>query len=232
MTIPQDAVADPWQIVADLKRQLRESEERYALAMRAINEGFYEWDVATSEMHYSPRVCELVGLAPEELRTMADWTDLPTSRAKPIGSKPNIAIATLTAHGIGHGSMASGSGTKPAGCIELSARRATLPHKKRPRRRCARAWSSRPRPPRFYRSSTPRPVNSRRCSRPCSKRRRGFARRTADISCAISTETTPSLRDMVYSLNLQRFCRNSLNPALARLPRWSCKALPIFTSPI
>ena len=75
MTIPQDAVADPWQIVADVKRQLRESEERYALAMRAINEGFYEWDVATSEMHYSPRVCELVGLAPEELRTMADWTD-------------------------------------------------------------------------------------------------------------------------------------------------------------
>ena len=75
MTIPQDAVADPWQIVADVKRQLRESEERYALAMRAINEGFYEWDVATSEMHYSPRVCELVGLAPEELRTTADWTD-------------------------------------------------------------------------------------------------------------------------------------------------------------
>jgi len=58
-----------------LKLALRESDERYALAMRAINEGFYEWDVATSEMHYSPRVCELVGLAPEELRTMADWTD-------------------------------------------------------------------------------------------------------------------------------------------------------------
>src|SRR5262249_38507779 len=58
-----------------LKLALRESDERYALAMRAINEGFYEWDVAISEMHYSPRVCELVGLAPEELRTMADWTD-------------------------------------------------------------------------------------------------------------------------------------------------------------
>jgi PAS domain S-box-containing protein len=69
------ALADPSQIVADLQRQLRESEERYALAMRAINEGFYEWDVATSEMNYSPRVCELVGLAPEKLRTMADWTD-------------------------------------------------------------------------------------------------------------------------------------------------------------
>jgi PAS domain S-box-containing protein len=89
MTIPQDVAADPWQIVADLQQRiaashaerevlelaLRESEERYALAMRAINEGFYEWDVVTSEMRYSPRVYELVGLAPEELRTMADWTD-------------------------------------------------------------------------------------------------------------------------------------------------------------
>jgi PAS domain S-box-containing protein len=54
---------------------LRDSEERYALAMRAINEGVYEWDVATGEMYYSPRVCELVGLPSSELRTMADWTD-------------------------------------------------------------------------------------------------------------------------------------------------------------
>ncbi|HEU0157101.1 MAG TPA: GAF domain-containing protein, partial [Stellaceae bacterium] len=55
--------------------ELARSEERYALAMRAINEGVYEWDVATGEMYYSPRVCELVGLQPAELRTMADWTD-------------------------------------------------------------------------------------------------------------------------------------------------------------
>jgi PAS domain S-box-containing protein len=54
---------------------LRDSEERYVLAMRAINEGVYEWDVATSEMYYSPRVCELVGLGASELRTMTDWTD-------------------------------------------------------------------------------------------------------------------------------------------------------------
>src|SRR5579872_3252247 len=87
--MPQGAAADPWQLVADLQKQviasraetellkdsLRESKERYTLAMRAINEGFYDWDVATSVMRYSPRVCELVGLAPEELRTMADWTD-------------------------------------------------------------------------------------------------------------------------------------------------------------
>jgi PAS domain S-box-containing protein len=55
--------------------ELCASEERYALAMGAINEGVYEWDVATSKMYYSPRVCELVGLPPTELQTMTDWTD-------------------------------------------------------------------------------------------------------------------------------------------------------------
>jgi PAS domain S-box-containing protein len=58
-----------------LRRALRASEERYELAMQAINEGVYEWDVASGEMYYSPRVCELVGFKPGELKTMADWTD-------------------------------------------------------------------------------------------------------------------------------------------------------------
>jgi PAS domain S-box-containing protein len=39
------------------------------------HEGVYEWDVATSEMYFSPRVCELVGLEASELRRMEDWTD-------------------------------------------------------------------------------------------------------------------------------------------------------------
>jgi PAS domain-containing protein len=54
---------------------LHRSEKRYALALRAINEGVYEWDVTTGSMYYSPRVCELVGLEPSELRTLTDWTD-------------------------------------------------------------------------------------------------------------------------------------------------------------
>jgi PAS domain S-box-containing protein len=54
---------------------LRVSEERHALAMRAINEGVYEWDVGSGEMYYSPRIRELVGCKPDELKTMADWTD-------------------------------------------------------------------------------------------------------------------------------------------------------------
>jgi GAF domain-containing protein len=39
----------------------------------------------------------------------------------------------------------------------------------------ARHWSSRPRPPRYCRSSTPRPATSPRCSTRCSKRRCGCA---------------------------------------------------------
>jgi PAS domain S-box-containing protein len=54
---------------------LRDSEARYALAMRAINEGVYEEDVDTGEMYYSPRVRELVGLQVSDLRTMKDWID-------------------------------------------------------------------------------------------------------------------------------------------------------------
>jgi PAS domain S-box-containing protein len=53
---------------------LRDSEERHALAMRAISEAVYEWDVATGEMYYSPRLHDLVGLKAEELQTATDWT--------------------------------------------------------------------------------------------------------------------------------------------------------------
>jgi PAS domain S-box-containing protein len=50
------------------EKALRDSEERHALAMKAINEGVYECDVATGEMFYSPRVRDLVGLEAEERR--------------------------------------------------------------------------------------------------------------------------------------------------------------------
>jgi PAS domain S-box-containing protein len=56
------------------EKALRDSEERHALAMMAINEGVYEWDVASGDMYYSPRVRDLVGLEADELQTAADWT--------------------------------------------------------------------------------------------------------------------------------------------------------------
>jgi len=54
-------------------QRLRESDERYALAMHAINEGVYDWDIANDTVHYSKRVWHAVGLSPEKLETPGDY---------------------------------------------------------------------------------------------------------------------------------------------------------------
>ena len=54
---------------------LRDSEQRHSTAMQAMNEGVYEWDIATGEMYYSPRLYHLIALTPKELATRQDWLD-------------------------------------------------------------------------------------------------------------------------------------------------------------
>jgi len=67
--------------ISDISRRrqteqaLRDSEQRYALAMQAINEGVYDWKIETDEIYYSPRVHAAVGLAPEQLRSRMDWVN-------------------------------------------------------------------------------------------------------------------------------------------------------------
>ncbi len=69
------------------ERALQESEERYALAMSALNEGVYDWDVTRDEIFYSPNVRELIGFSGAEMATPNDWIkrihpeDLPAYRA-------------------------------------------------------------------------------------------------------------------------------------------------------
>jgi PAS domain S-box-containing protein len=53
--------------------RLRESEERYDVAMRASNEGMYDWDVANDTVHYSERVYQAVGMSPDDYTTAAGW---------------------------------------------------------------------------------------------------------------------------------------------------------------
>jgi adenylate cyclase len=66
---------------------LRASEERHALAMRALHEGVYDWNVADGTIYYSPSVYTMVGLSENELRTPDDWferihdDDKPTYKA-------------------------------------------------------------------------------------------------------------------------------------------------------
>src|SRR5678815_4326860 len=49
------------------EKELRLSEERYALAMRASGEGHWDWKIATDEFYASPRFLELAEL-PADLR--------------------------------------------------------------------------------------------------------------------------------------------------------------------
>ena len=50
----------------------RSGGERLELAMRAINEGVYDWDVSSGEVHYSEGVYAVLHM-PRSMKTPADW---------------------------------------------------------------------------------------------------------------------------------------------------------------
>jgi PAS domain S-box-containing protein len=59
----------------ELEQALRDSEERYALAMQAVNEGVYDWNLIAGDISYSAGVGNALGIGHEELRTPQDWLD-------------------------------------------------------------------------------------------------------------------------------------------------------------
>jgi PAS domain S-box-containing protein len=61
--------------VAAGQQALRESEERYALAMEGANEGHWDWDVATRRVYLSPKMKLLYGhSADARIDTRDEWT--------------------------------------------------------------------------------------------------------------------------------------------------------------
>jgi PAS domain S-box-containing protein len=56
--------------------RLRESEQRYALAVRGANDGMWEWDLATGSASFSPRWKSILGFTEAELAgRLADWLE-------------------------------------------------------------------------------------------------------------------------------------------------------------
>ncbi len=60
--------------LADANQQLRRSEERYALAARAANDGLWDADLRTATAYYSPRWKAMFGYADDEIgQHLDDW---------------------------------------------------------------------------------------------------------------------------------------------------------------
>jgi PAS domain S-box-containing protein len=60
------------------EKALRESEERFRLAIQATKDGLWEWDVQTHNGFFSPRWCEIIGYSfddPELPHTYNSWAE-------------------------------------------------------------------------------------------------------------------------------------------------------------
>ncbi len=59
-----------------IEKKLKESEERYALATRAANDGIWDWDLITDEIYYSPRWISMLGLDEKEVTNKpCEWLE-------------------------------------------------------------------------------------------------------------------------------------------------------------
>ncbi len=53
---------------------LRESRERFALAMQGANDGLWDWNIKTGKVYYSPRWKGMLGCEPEQIAdTLDEW---------------------------------------------------------------------------------------------------------------------------------------------------------------
>ncbi len=71
------------------EKLLRESEERYRLAMDATSDGLWDWDLAAGTVYFSPNYYRMLGFEPGELTATPEaWFDLihPGDRERALGA--------------------------------------------------------------------------------------------------------------------------------------------------
>jgi diguanylate cyclase (GGDEF)-like protein/PAS domain S-box-containing protein len=80
--------------------KLRESEDRYALAVNGANDGLWDWNLDTNEVYWSPRWKGMLGYDDSEIGTSPDeWLD---RLHQDDWTRVRQAVAAHIAHGTGH----------------------------------------------------------------------------------------------------------------------------------
>ncbi|MEN9214744.1 MAG: EAL domain-containing protein [Gloeomargarita sp. DG_1_6_bins_138] len=82
------------------EQALRESQERYALAVAGANDGLWDWDLTTNQMYFSQRWQEMLGYQAGEISTDPDeWVDRihPEDRER-VRNELSAHLTGLTPH--------------------------------------------------------------------------------------------------------------------------------------
>jgi PAS domain S-box-containing protein len=110
--------------------KLRESEERYALAVRGANDGLWDWDLRTDRLYFSARWKAMLGCADDEIgHAPDDWFDRvhpdDLARVKDAiaahlaGNTPHVEVEHRALHQGGHWRwmLARGLAIRDAACV-------------------------------------------------------------------------------------------------------------------
>lgn len=103
-------------IIESKTEQLRESEERYALAAQGSNDGIWDWNLRTDTVYFSPRWKQMIGQENDEIGTTSDdWFKF--VHRDDVDSLKNTIIAHVKEPNIKIESIGSSTRTEPiCGC--------------------------------------------------------------------------------------------------------------------